>query len=213
MSLSLFDTPTSETKKTPIETFNAQALAAIEGLDYCPNFLTVEEHDKLLAAVDAAPWLADLKRRVQHYGYKYDYKARAIDHTMHLGALPQWVQPLAQRLAEEKLMPKVPDQLIVNEYQPGQGIADHVDCEPCFGDTIISITLHAGCIMNFKSKKRRSEKYAVYLEPRSLVVLKGAARYDWTHGINPNKSDTIPAQGRVPRKRRVSLTFRKVILR
>ena len=31
--------------------------------------------------MDARPWLSDLKRRVQHYGYKYDYRARAIDHT------------------------------------------------------------------------------------------------------------------------------------
>jgi len=28
---------------------------------------------------------------VQHYGYRYDYKARTIDHSMRLGELPQWV--------------------------------------------------------------------------------------------------------------------------
>jgi hypothetical protein len=27
----------------------------------------------LLDAVDAAPWLSDLRRRVQHYDYHYDY--------------------------------------------------------------------------------------------------------------------------------------------
>jgi hypothetical protein len=29
-----------------------------------------------LAEIDAQPWLGDLKCRVQHYGYRYDYQAR-----------------------------------------------------------------------------------------------------------------------------------------
>jgi len=49
------------------------------------------------------------------------------------------------------------------------------------------------------------------LEPRSLIVLKGEARYEWAHGIAKRKSDNW--QGQVfKRTRRVSLTFRTVIL-
>jgi hypothetical protein len=45
----------------------------------------------------------------------------------------------------------------------------------------------------------------------SLLVMKDEARYKWTHGIAKRKSDRY--RGRtIVRRRRVSLTFRKVIL-
>ena len=50
----------------------------IEGLSYIPNFITRDEERALIEAIDQQSWLTDLKRRVQHYGYKYDYKARAV---------------------------------------------------------------------------------------------------------------------------------------
>ena len=66
--------------------------------------------------------------RVQHYGWRYDYRARAITPDMHIGALPDWLAKLAQRLYDETdLFYRVPEQVIVNEYQAGQGIATHID--------------------------------------------------------------------------------------
>ena len=50
---------------------------------------------------------------------------------------------------------------------------------------------------------------AVVLPPRSALVLHGAARYAWQHGIATRKSDLVDGQV-VPRARRVSLTFRAV---
>lgn len=116
---------------------------AVAGLKYVAGFVAEPDEALLLAAVDAEPWLADLKRRVQHYGYRYDYKARKVDPTMHLGPLPAWAQPLANRLVADGHLVADPDQLIVNEYEPGQGIAAHVDCVPCFGPVVVSPTLVA----------------------------------------------------------------------
>jgi hypothetical protein len=42
-----------------------------------PAYVDPEEQQALLDAVDAAPWLSDLRRRVQHYGYRYDYTRKA----------------------------------------------------------------------------------------------------------------------------------------
>jgi alkylated DNA repair dioxygenase AlkB len=107
-------------------------------------------------------------------------------------------------------MPRVADQVIVNEYEPGQGIAPHVDCVPCFADTIASLTLGSSCVMEFTRLKTR-EKAALFLARRSLVVLSGEARYEWRHAIPGRKSD--PHEGRViSRGRRLSLTFRNVLL-
>src|SRR5687767_7059734 len=112
------------------------AIAAVPGLQYIPSYLPPAEQQRLLAVIDQQPWLADLKRRVQHYGYRYDYTRRAIDDSLFLGPIPAWAVPLADRLHREGWIAQRPDQLIVNEYLPGQGISSHVDCVPCFGDTI-----------------------------------------------------------------------------
>lgn len=182
----------------------------INGLTYVPNFLTKLEENNYIKAINAEPWMSDIKRRVQHYGYKYNYKFRAIDYSMFLGQLPNWVLPMAHRLYAEKYIDVVPDQLIVNEYEPGQGIANHIDCEPCFGDTIISISLGSSCIMDFINVKTK-QKIELLLEQGSLVVLTGEARYQWTHGIAQRKSDIYNGI-RIDRKLRISMTFRKVII-
>ncbi|WP_244313666.1 alpha-ketoglutarate-dependent dioxygenase AlkB [Stappia sediminis] len=166
---------------------------------------------RLLDRIDAAPWRADLKRRVQHYGYRYDYKARRVTRESFLGPLPGWLMPLCERLANDGHFAKPPDQVIVNEYLPGQGIAPHVDCEPCFGDTIASLSLCSGCVMDFTNVEA-GERFSHYLEPRSLLVLSGEARYRWRHGIAARKSDPGP-NGRIARGRRISLTFRTILLK
>lgn len=191
------------------KTAQEYAAVKVEGLVYRADFITPEEEAKLIAQIDAQPWLTDLKRRVQHYGYKYDYKARAVGADAWLGPLPDWLQPLCRRLHEEQIFAEMPDQVIVNEYQPGQGISAHVDCVPCFGDTVASLSLGSACAMVFSHPEVEWEK-GFYLKERSLIVLSGPARYEWKHAIPARKSDVINEQ-KIPRGRRISLTFRKVI--
>lgn len=213
MQISLFDNSATEKKTSdfdPKPLNDLALLSKVKGLLYIPEYITKEEHASFWKSVNAENWLGDLKRRVQHYGYKYDYKARFIDYSMKIGELPEWVAPLAKKLNQEGYMPAIPDQLIVNEYKQGQGIASHVDCEPCFGDTIISLSIGSTCIMEFTNKETK-EKIQVFLEPRSLVVLKNDARYLWTHGISGKKADIFKGI-KHERKTRISLTFRNVIL-
>lgn len=186
-------------------------ISSIIGLSYIPNFIDEVEVKQFITSINSEKWLSDLKRRVQHYGYKYDYKARSIDYSMFIGTLPNWVLPLANRLFNEKYISTLPDQLIINEYEPGQGIANHVDCEPCFGDTIISISLGSSCIMDFINL-RTKQKVEVMLESGSIVVLSGEARHNWTHGIAQRKTDNFNGT-KYDRKLRISMTFRKVILK
>jgi alkylated DNA repair dioxygenase AlkB len=180
----------------------------ISGLTYVPDFITRDEEAVLLAAIDEQSWLSDLKRRVQHYGYKYDYKARAVTEDSFIDTLPSWVEPFARTLKSDGLFQSVPDQVIVNEYLPGQGISAHVDCVPCFGQMIASLSLGSGASIQFA---RDHEKQELYLEPRSLVIFSGPARYEWTHAIPARKSDIVNGF-KIERKRRVSLTFRNVII-
>src|SRR5262249_50764410 len=94
----------------------------ISGLTYYPGLLSKAEQLAILREVDSRPWQHDWKRRVQHYGYKYDYKARRINESMYVGALPLFAVELGGQLVTRGLFREQPDQLIVNEYLPGQGI-------------------------------------------------------------------------------------------
>ena len=141
---------------------------AISELRYIENYITANEHDALLAKVNNGPWLDDLKRRVQHYGFKYDYRKRKVDMSMHLGRLPDWLERLSQKLHTDGYMPEVADQVILNEYLPGQGISAHIDCEPCFKDTIVSLSLGSRCVMDFTNKLDKTQKYPSCLRQEVL---------------------------------------------
>jgi alkylated DNA repair dioxygenase AlkB len=176
----------------------------VPGLTVLPDYVTPAEAAGLLARVDAEPWLDDLKRRVQHHGYRYDYKRREVTADAFLGPLPDWLGAWAERLHREGHIERAPDQVIVNEYQPGQGIAAHVDCVPCFGPTVLSLSLNSGCELVLTPLGGGAAQ-PVLLAPRSLLILAGESRVAWRHAIPARQRD----HG-VARTRRVSLTFRTV---
>lgn len=182
----------------------------INGLLYLPHYLNNKKQQKLISIIDAQDWMDDLKRRVQHYGYRYDYRRRTVTPEMHLGKLPDWLYTIAYQIHSDRYMPTIADQCIINEYEPGQGISAHVDCEPCFGDVVCSLSLGSPCVMVFEHLQtgRRVEQK---LEPGSMVVMSGEARYDWTHAIPARKTDVLNGE-MWQRDRRISITYRAVIL-
>ena len=181
----------------------------ISGLTYIADFIDAATEEALIETIDAQPWITELKRRVQHYGWRYDYKARSVTNDLRIGALPDWLQTYAARLQQAGLFAEMSDQVIINEYQPGQGISAHIDCVPCFADTIASLSLGSSCVMDF-THSTTGEKSSLLLEPRSLLVLTGDARYIWQHAIAVRKTDRYNGQI-IQRTRRISLTFRKVV--
>jgi len=189
----------------------APMVKTVPGLVYAADFLSGEEAKRIVASIDSSVWSEDLRRRVQHYGYKYDYKARSISESMRAAPLPPWAVSLGNRLVKRGLFEVVPDQVIVNEYLPGQGIAPHIDCVPCFGDTVASVSFLAPCVMVF-SKVSGGEAVDIDLASGSVVLLSGECRYDWRHGIAARSQDRVAGAVR-PRMRRLSATFRTVVLK
>jgi alkylated DNA repair dioxygenase AlkB len=178
-------------------------MAEVPGLIMVPDFVSELEEKELIAAVDAAPWRDDLKRRVQHYGWRYDYQAKRVDPSARLGPLPDWAWQLGRRLVARGLLPEVPDQVIVNEYEGKQGIAKHVDCLPCFRGPIVTLSLGESWEMLFWGPD--GQKVVHMLTRRSAVVLSGPAREQWKHEIPKRLKEPWGHRGR-----RISLTFRKV---
>lgn len=122
-------------------------------------------------------------------------------------------------------------QLTVNEYEPGQGIAAHIDTFNCLGPEIFVLSLGGGVTMNMVKRQEgegegkgegeeggtdpsegsTGNRKAMWLPPRSLLLLSGEARYSWSHAIPSRLTDTVDGQVR-ERQRRISLTFREALL-
>ena len=169
-----------------------------------PDFITPAEEARILLRLAEAPWLAELRRRVQHYGFRYDYTGGGS--RVPAPAFPRWASVMAERLRPH-FGGALPVQCIVNEYRPGQGIGMHADHRE-FGSTVASMSLGAAWPMRFRH--RDAGPYArdglpddevATLPRRSVLVLGGAARHRWMHGID--RADT--ARETVTR---ISATFR-----
>jgi alkylated DNA repair dioxygenase AlkB len=180
----------------------------VPGLYYIEDFLNPEEQTELLENINSQEWrnteATGIQRRVQHYGYIYKYVGRqgSLDTTK---PIPEFLKPLQARL--EDITHRKFDQIIVNEYKPGEGIATHSDDPKLFGDTVVSVSLGSGAIMNFNPMNDPKNMKDVYLEPGSAVFLTEDARYSWQHSIAKRKTDTLRGK-KVARGTRVSITFR-----
>ena len=181
----------------------------ISGLYYFPDFLDETVQSSVIKHIDASGWRRDLERRVQHYGWRYDYQARTITLDMKLGPLPDWIAEIAARLYNEtKLFDRIPDQAIVNEYEPGQGIALHAD-RSCFGAAVATVSLNDDWEMKLRPVAgTRDEDKSIMLMRGSALIMTGEARSRWMHGIDRRKTED---DGKRRRRRRLSLTFRTVL--
>ena len=125
----------------PETTITLRAIAVhpdIPGLQCVPRFLNEAEQQNLLACIERAPCNTEMSRRVQHYGFRYNYRARNVPSKDYLGPYPGWLQVLAEKLApggSHAYFNKLPEQIIIDEYTRYQGIGKHVDA-PIFGSTI-----------------------------------------------------------------------------
>lgn len=187
----------------------------ISGLYYFPEFRGSAAQREVMDCIDRGGWCENLKlkRRVQHYGWRYDYDARTTAEKAE--PLPVPFTKVAERLAAielpdgKKLFNKVPDQVIVNEYLPGQGIALHTDRTDCFGPTVATISLGDDWEMKLQPiNGTSSQARRIMLVRGSALIMTGDARFDWKHGIQPRKYEKMEHGGRRKRRRRLSLTFR-----
>ena len=207
----LWETPLPQHLNYGMHAQRMHKIPEIDGLYYCEAFLDEVSQHALIERIDTEPWRNDLERRVQHYGWRYDYHSRTVTPDMKLGPLPDWIARLAVRLyVETRLFDRVPDQAIVNEYRPGQGIALHADRQ-CFGATVATVSLGDPWEMRLRPVGGTSrDDRRLMLARGSALILTGDSRSRWMHGIDKRKSERTSA-GERDRRRRLSLTFRTVL--
>ncbi|KNC97852.1 uncharacterized protein SPPG_06848 [Spizellomyces punctatus DAOM BR117] len=200
-------------------------MEAVPGLFLLHDFVDCEEEQNLLACVkdNANSWVSLNKRRVQHYGYRFDYPLNTVDFdTSIIDPIPPWGQEILSRYCRTFPLHSTPDQLTVNEYWPSAGIAPHADRHSIFGDVVIALSLGSGVVMEFRRPEETPSTTVsnpckpfsyhcinIHLPPRSLLVMSGNARYQWEHSIRPRRTDIVHGRA-IERGTRVSLTFRNV---
>lgn len=194
----------------------------MQGLCYDEHILSEEEGNALIQLLDDQTWTplssSPNSRRVQQYGFIYDYNASTI-HTKGpdlLDGLRSLRDTITRMVRPTGWIPEDDNteyfnQCICNEYKPSQGISKHID-NPSYGDVIACVTLGSGTTITFRPRSKGNgtlDQQDVYVAPNSVYFMAGDARYKWTHEITPRSSDTIHGTV-VPRSRRISVTFRHV---
>jgi alkylated DNA repair dioxygenase AlkB len=182
-------------------TVRADDIPPIPGLAYVPDYVTEAEERSLVRAIDRQPWDTQWRRRRQPYGATYGKGPPAPP-------IPDWGRRLAVRLSSDGITARPFDQMLVNEYLPGQGIALHRDYA-AFDRTVVSVSLLSACVMEFRHRPT-GRRERLLLDPRSVLVLSDEARYEWEHGIPARKTDRWDGAS-LARARRLSITLRRAI--
>ena len=92
----------------------------VPGLGYLPGYVTESDELALVEAIDRMPWNTEWRRRRQPYGAGYGSGGASTP-------IPDWGRRLADRMFAEGVTDLPFDQMLVNEYLPGQGISSHRD--------------------------------------------------------------------------------------
>ncbi|CAB0012408.1 unnamed protein product [Nesidiocoris tenuis] len=205
---------------------------ALSDLYYLPNFITENEENFIFDKVNSAPkpkWVQLLNRRLQNWG------GNPTKNGMILEPIPTWLQIFMDRIDQLDAFNDgqiKTNHVLVNEYLPGQGIMPHED-GPMFYPTIATISCGSGTVLKFERKPIQDcdtedandlpQNVSLYLERRSLVLVKGHLYRNYLHSIEELKSDRISTEicnlssldyqdgDRIDRDTRLSLTIRHAL--
>jgi alkylated DNA repair dioxygenase AlkB len=176
------------------ELFPAPAPSLPEGMVYQREFLTAEEEAELIEVVAQMP-LQEMRyksytarRRVVSFGGKYDFSAQRLEAA---AQLPESLEPLCRKVAQwAKLPAELLTHCLVAEYREGTPLGWHRDV-PDFED-IVGVSLLNEAVLRFRPYPPREPKKAgmikLTVEPRSIYLLRGPARWAWQHSVAPTKS-------------------------
>lgn len=175
--------------------FGEAPVAAIEGLRYERGFLCAAEEAELLRIVQGLP-LKEMRykeykarRRGTSFGGSYDFDTNRLKP----GApLPEALHPLRAKVAAwAGIGPEDLSHVLIAEYRPGTPLGWHRDV-PDFED-IIGVSLHNDAVMQFRpyvpgAAASGPAALEFLIEPRSVYLLRGPARWAWQHAIAPTEA-------------------------
>lgn len=180
--------------KGQADLFAAPPPALPQGMIYEEGFLTGEEEAALIAVAASLP-LKEMdyrgytaRRRVASYGGKYDFQAQRLEAA---SPLPPQLEPLRAKVAAWLgVAHEAFTQALVAEYREGTPLGWHRDV-PDFED-VVGVSLLGEAVMRFRPYPPREPKKAgvlkLVVEPRSVYLLRGPARWAWQHSVAPTRT-------------------------
>ncbi|KOS48884.1 hypothetical protein ACN38_g143 [Penicillium nordicum] len=183
---------------------------------YISDFITEDEEDRLLQKVKSAPlprWTQLSHRRLQTWP-----SALTKSNVLLTSPLPAWlrspiIEPRFEALRIFNGVPhKAPNHVLVNEYQPGQGIMPHED-GAAYHPLVATVSLGASIVLDLYHKHTKDDReasgtlakggrdvagipdtnrkpqYRILQERRSLLILRGKMYTDLLHGIKETMRD------------------------
>lgn len=204
-----------------VDAFAPFRVGDVPAVYYLPNFISDAEEQRLLSAIYSEPearWTSLKRRRLQMWGGKPSAAGMAQEE------LPSWLGELSQLLKEKKVFKKDFNHVLINEYEPGQGIMAHED-GPLYISHVAILSLQSALMMEIYEKPFADKKklFSLYLEPRSLLVFREDVYKRHLHSIEERMTDNLDddvanlhllntsRRGEVEREHtRVSLTIRVV---
>ncbi|RYY66676.1 MAG: alpha-ketoglutarate-dependent dioxygenase AlkB [Comamonadaceae bacterium] len=188
--------------------FGGTAPALPEGMRFAADFLSAADEAALIERIAQLP-LAPMKyqqytalRRVVSYGGQYDFSAQRLNEAE---PLPAWLDALRERAgAWAGVAPGDFTQALVAEYRPGTPLGWHRDV-PDFED-IVGVSLGNEAVLRFRpyppDAPSKKGVLRLVVPPRSIYLLRGAARWAWQHSVAPTKALRYSVTLRTPSRRR-----------
>lgn len=177
-----------------------------DGMRYQPKFLNAAEEADLVELAASLP-LHEMnykgyqaRRRVASYGGHYDFAANRLEDA---APLPPALAPLRAGVAAWLgAAPEAFTQVLVAEYRPGTPLGWHRDV-PDFED-IVGVSLLNEAVLRFRpyppDQPKKREVLKVVVAPRSVYLLRGAARWSWQHSVAPTPALRYSITFRTPRR-------------
>lgn len=152
-----------------------------------PDFITPEEEMMIYDLI--APLINPKikSRQPIQYGSFHPCSDGIVNST-----IPQVLQTLQHRLVETGILDKLPESVSVNIYPPKSIIIPHVDNTTSCGAVVPVIGLLADCPITFRNMRNgaidetSSARKETHISlRRSVFIMRGDKRYNWTHQTEP----------------------------
>ncbi len=208
-------------------------IGSLNTIVYCTDFLSEEEETICIENIDALhSWtvLTSGRRKVQSWGKVVPGFSNTCGDT-----LPLFLQSLSKFLVDEGFfsISTPPNNVLINQYEPGQGIMPHTD-GPAYHPTAVILSLCSDALMMFSPNvatyriglDSTDPIEAIILRRRSILSFSDEAYTGYLHSIAEVASETVNSTQTCPvvnmkeskgfqgevilREKRISLTFRHV---
>ncbi|KAJ4986190.1 ALKBH6 protein (calpain) [Stagonosporopsis vannaccii] len=191
----------SSNAELPLQAFRVDGLPP--DFYYIPNFISIEEEASMLQKIPAQRWVTLSHRRLQAHP-----STLTKNNTLLAAPLPTYLtNPVITRFKTLGIFDHTPHQqpnhVLINEYQPGEGIMPHEDGQ-AYASVVATVSLGGTVCLSLTPKPNSAESTGkddesvrekwrvptrILQEPRSLLITTGHAYESLLHGVDAVEVD------------------------